>query len=165
VNPIEGLVAKCGASGRLRRLIGLGISALSALMIASFVAKNAGVTKADITRFGSHIGKFSVTGLLAERPYYLHRIFEPNAGEAEALPAVVSQGISLARAHRLREVNISPGFWADDQLRIRFGEGLYPIRLDRDRTSTLVIFGIEDQPVPACELVGQRPLVRLIKCQ
>lgn len=161
---IEGLIAKYGASRQLARLIGLSIYVLSVLMIASFVAKNAGVTKAEVARMADRLGKFSVDGLIADRPYYLHRILEPNAGEAEAFPAVVSQGISLARAHQLREVNLSPRLWADDQLRMRFGEGLYPIRLDRSDTSAPVLFATDDQPAPSCRLLEQGPVVRLMKC-
>jgi hypothetical protein len=165
VNRIQGLVAQLGASRKLRRLIALGISALSVLMIASFVAKNAGVTKADVARYWNRTDSVTAVDLIADRRYYLHRIFEPNAGETEALPAVVNQGIDLARTHRLREVGLSPGLLADDHIRMYFGEGLYPIRLDRTHAAALVLVGTEDQQAPSCDLIDQRPLVRLVRCQ
>lgn len=164
MNRVEELIAKYAAHRQLVRLLGLGLYVLSVLMIAVFVAKNAGITKAEVTRIAGHIGRFSVDGVFAERPYYLLRIFEPKSGEDEAWPAIVAQGISLARAHQLREINLSPGLWADDQLRMRFGEGLYPIRLERGRTSVPILFAVEERPASSCRLLERRPLVQLMKC-
>jgi hypothetical protein len=135
---IDAMIAQLGANPRLQRFIELGVTVLAALMIASFVANNAG------------------------RHYYLHRLFEANAGEVEALPEMVYQGITLARIHHLANVNLGPGLWEQPELYHRFGEGLYPIRLDRKSIYTLI--GPKDEPGPSCQVVDQRPLVRLSRC-
>lgn len=123
----------------LRKALGHAASVLAALMIVSFVIKNGG------------------------RHYYLQSLLKPNAGEAEALPELVYQGIDLARAHQLGSVNLGPGIWESPELYHRFGEGLYPIRLDRK--SAFLLVGPKDQPGSSCQTLDQRPLVRLVKCQ
>lgn len=94
--------------------------------------------------------------------YYLGRILEPRAGETQALPEIVNQGIELVRNRQLPRVNFSAELWDDALLHQRFAEGLYPIRLDRGTKYSLV--GSRDPHRGSCETIEERPLVALVKC-
>lgn len=95
--------------------------------------------------------------------YYLGRILEPRAGEAEALPELVNQGIALVRNRQLQRVNLSADLWDDGLMGQRFTEGLYPIRVDLKAEYSLV--GSRDPSRGLCETIEERALVALVKCR
>src|SRR5689334_25119750 len=61
--------------------------------------------------------------------YYLERIFEPRAGEVEAMPAIVGQGIALVRDQRLKRVNLGSELMQDPLVSQLFTEGPHPFRI------------------------------------
>lgn len=128
------------------RLAGTSIAIMTAaaLMIVSFLASNVSLASK------------------VSRHYYLTRIFQANAGEAEALPPMVHQGIVLVRAHHLQSVDISQRLWDQVEIRQRFAEGMYPIRLERN--SRFVLVGSDEGSASRCRVLGEQPLVRLVEC-
>jgi len=95
--------------------------------------------------------------------YYLGRIFEPRAGEVEAMPAIVGQGIALVRDRRLKRVNLGSELMQDPLVSQRFTEGLYPIRIDSGAPYLLLDARIT--PRGGCETVERRAMVVLLKCR
>ncbi|HUQ20592.1 MAG TPA: hypothetical protein VM099_13335 [Gemmatimonadaceae bacterium] len=95
--------------------------------------------------------------------YYLGRIFEPHAGEVEAMPAIVSEGIALARDRRLKRVNVGPELMQDPLMSQRFVEGLYPIRIDSG--APYLLLHARKSLSAGCETLEQRAMIVLLECR
>ena len=89
--------------------------------------------------------------------YHLRQIFEPRAGEVEAMPAIVSQGMTLVRDRQLKRVSLSSELMQDPLLSQRFTEGLYPIRIDS--AAPYVLLDARSTPRVGCDTLERRAWV------
>lgn len=100
--------------------------------------------------------------LSASPRYYLGSALEPHAGEAEALPLIVHQGVEMVRAHRPPSVRLSPSLGERALTLQRYTESLYPIRVDT--RAPIMLLDRDETLVVGCRVIDQRPLVRLAQC-
>jgi hypothetical protein len=92
--------------------------------------------------------------------YYLYQSMTASAGEAEALPPVVFQGLSLTRKHNVHRVRVDPDLLRDPLVRERFIESFYPIRLD-----SLAPLILSARHAKTCEVIDAKELISLVKCE
>jgi hypothetical protein len=93
--------------------------------------------------------------------YFLSELLTPTAGEQQALPSVVTEGLALTRRHKLQRIQIDSDLLDDPLTRERFIEGLYPVRIQTNSNFALVT--VTDS-APGCTVVERASKIMLVKC-
>jgi hypothetical protein len=93
--------------------------------------------------------------------YFISEILTPTAGEQQALPSVVTEGLALTRRHKLQRIRIGDQLLRDPLTRERFIEGLYPVRIEANSNFALVT--VKDSAA-GCTVVERASKMMLVKC-
>jgi hypothetical protein len=85
------------------------------------------------------------------------------AGEEQIFPAKTNAALSLLRAHKTTEFQLSPALDADFIVRQRLAEGAYPIKMVKSARHWI---GLTTEPVPPrCSIVETNKEIALALCQ